>query len=139
MKLRNKNTGEIREIKNILVDGMFSVNSLAELNEEWEDYDDTKESWCISYIGKPQQYKQYVTGEDVELCKAIGNYFETKEEAEKAVEKLKAWKRLKDKGFEFCDWYASGYPGEFSIAAKGKNFDSNNIQHDLDLLFGGGE
>lgn len=35
--------------------------------------------------------------------KEIGNYFETKEEAEKAVEKLKAWKRLKDAGFYFVE------------------------------------
>lgn len=32
---------------------------------------------------------------------SISNKFETKEEAEKAVEKLKAWKRLKDKGIKF--------------------------------------
>lgn len=33
--------------------------------------------------------------------KEIGNYFETYEEADKAVEKLKAVKRLKAKGFRF--------------------------------------
>ena len=38
MKLRNKKTGEIRDIKGILIDGIFTVNSLAELNKEWEDY-----------------------------------------------------------------------------------------------------
>lgn len=32
--------------------------------------------------------------------KQFGNYFNTREEAEKAVEKLKAWKQLKDKGFQ---------------------------------------
>ena len=31
-----------------------------------------------------------------EFNKSIGNYFNTREEAEKAVRKLKAWKRLKD-------------------------------------------
>lgn len=33
--------------------------------------------------------------------KSIGNYFETKEEAEKAVERLRAWKKLKDGGVKF--------------------------------------
>lgn len=36
--------------------------------------------------------------------KQIGNYFETREEAEKAIERLRAWKRLKDKGFRFDGW-----------------------------------
>lgn len=36
MKLRNKKTGEII----ILIDHIFdNYNSLAELNEEWEDYE----------------------------------------------------------------------------------------------------
>ena len=100
MKLRNKKTGEIREIKNILIDGMFSVNSLSELAENWEDYKE------------PKDFQYIMAGGGIDLAsdnnsifsnglKEIGNYFETEEEAEKAVEKLKAWKRLKDKGFRF--------------------------------------
>ena len=58
---------------------------------------------------KPEQPKHwamiengYIVGvgdylNSVEDMKAIGNYFDTKEEAEKAVEKLKAWKRLNEK------------------------------------------
>lgn len=42
MKLKNKKTGEIREISDILVDGMFTVNSLSELCEEWEDMPEEK-------------------------------------------------------------------------------------------------
>lgn len=40
MKLRNKKTGEIIEDKclNYALDDMKQYNSLAELNEEWEDY-----------------------------------------------------------------------------------------------------
>ena len=40
----------------------------------------------------------------VQKDKEIGNYFETVEEAEQAVEKLKAWKRLRDKEFRFIGW-----------------------------------
>lgn len=36
-----------------------------------------------------------------EFNKSIGNYFKTKKEAEKAVKKLKAWKRLKEYGVKF--------------------------------------
>lgn len=38
MKLRNKNTGEIREIKSIVIDGMFTVGSITDLTDNWEDY-----------------------------------------------------------------------------------------------------
>ena len=37
MKLRNKKTGEIKEVQPITIGGF---RSLAELNEEWEDYED---------------------------------------------------------------------------------------------------
>ena len=104
MKLRNKRTGEIREIKQILIDGMFTANSLAELNEEWEDYKEPKEYWYIdSYEGTViEKTEEFFEITDKER-KEIGNYFETEEEAEKAVEKLKAFKRLVDLGFKFDD------------------------------------
>lgn len=150
MKLRNKKTGEIMDdvqYRNYSLSNGFGFrmsgkeweyHSLAELNEEWEDVlEEPKEYWYIAELCGGLQKKQDTDNGEDSFNKQIGNYFETEEEAEKAVEKLKAWKRLKDKGFRFCDWYASGYPGKFSITAKGKNFDSNNIQLDLDLLFGG--
>lgn len=70
----------------------------------------------------------------------IGNYFETKEEAERAVEKLKAWKRLKDKGFRFTEWYPvdEGSPNLSIDANIGiPNEDIDNGDTDLNLLFGG--
>ena len=48
----------------------------------------------------------------------IGNCFQTKEEAEKAVEKLKAWKRLKDSDLKFKDWNKSNYDKTFCINAE---------------------
>lgn len=110
MKLRNKKTGEIVEFEDItrvckFIGNQNIYNSLAELNEEWEDCEEPKEYWCIDWTGG---VNHITVLDDVdkyeENKKEIGNYFETREEAEKAVEKLKAWKRLRDRGFEFKDW-----------------------------------
>lgn len=139
MKLRNKKTGEIREVNNILVDDMFRVNSLAELNDEWEDYEEPKDFWYIDdfmiMCGTEGEFTTpdlaTFTKRDIEKLKQIGNYFETKEEAEKAVEKLKAWKRLKDKGFRFTG---------FNRVSVDYGVNSHyGISQDLDLLFGGEE
>lgn len=118
MRLRNKITGEIGEPITIRHDGTVFVvtkigmpyckksilakyRSLAELNEEWEDYEEPKEYWYIDCDGSVYQNCQNSTQTHTNHHKLIGNYFETKEEAEKAVEKLKAWKRVKDLGFRF--------------------------------------
>lgn len=106
MKLRNKETGEIVEIPNRINLNSGSQNygfgSLAELNEEWEDYEEPKEFWYIDCYGDVQVLRMEL--KYLMNCRqSIGDYFETKEEAEKAVEKLKAWKRLKDKGIKVID------------------------------------
>ena len=59
MKLRNKKTGAIYEMEDIdLVNdgdgicvGMTKYNSLAELNKEWEDYEDSKDFYYIQLDG----------------------------------------------------------------------------------------
>lgn len=115
MKLRNKKTGEILEsLGSFIIQNPNSINceaitnydSLAKLNEDWEDYEGPKEVWTITLFGEVQGGNPediiLVDPRLIDRLKEIGNYFETREEAEKAVEKLKAWKRLKDKGFEFC-------------------------------------
>lgn len=128
MKLKNKKTGEIREIKGILIDGMFEATSLAALNAEWEDYEEPKEVWVIDNIG--EVFKMTEFDDEIDRkTKEIGFWFETKEEAEKAVNKLKAWKRLKDKGFRFDGYNAGGrinYYIDRTLLPKA----------DLDLLFG---
>lgn len=95
MKLRNKKTGEI-----------------VEFNEEWEAYKEFKDItyWYIDILGKVGFSTEILdevvgTPNNILLLKSIGNYFETKKEAEKAVEKIKAWKRLKDLGFSFDGAY----------------------------------
>lgn len=99
MRLRNKKTGEVKSFAVVVVNGYADNDTLAELNEEWEDYEEPKEFYFITESGEVYSTIEY---DDVGLYKEIGNYFETKEQAEKVVEKLKAWKRLKDKGFKFC-------------------------------------
>lgn len=111
MKLRNKKTGKIDNWcidKDVIrtCNGSIVYNSLAELNEEWEDVPEEpkeKHHWFISGRGTIE-YEKDADDYFNRGHKSIGNYFETIEEAEKVVEKLKAWKRLKDKGFEIESW-----------------------------------
>ncbi len=140
MKLRNKKTGEIINNNGIsFAEGNYNTySSLAELNEEWEDYLEPKELYWVNYDGSISHAEEGTMS--FVKQKQIGNYFETKEEAEKALEKLKAWKRLKDKGFHFL-WWNSTYKGDSAnfyidwIEADSKD----EIVKDLDLLFGGEE
>jgi len=66
-----------------------------------------------------------------------GYHFEpcTREEAEKAVEKLKAWKRLKDKGFRFEGWDNTDHSTIHNFSLFVAIEDLENINKDLDLLF----
>lgn len=86
MKLRNKKTGEIlaslgsfiiQNPNHVNCEAITKYNSLAELNAEWEDVPE-----------EPKGIK------------------EIQEEAEQAIEKIKAWKRLEEKGFRFTGYNA---------------------------------
>ena len=101
MKLRNKKTGEIVEWEHGLQYKLGKkYNSIKEFAEEWEDYKEPEDFYIVEQRGTVGS--RFRTGDEYEKkFKQIGNYFETKEEAELAVRKLKAWKRLKDKGFRF--------------------------------------
>lgn len=169
MKLRNKKTGEIRNAVDIdmytdsvylkVSDGEFDnetieYHSLAELNEEWEDYEEPKDTnyWYIDSLGKIEFHSTILdeivgTPNNAMIRKIIGNYFESREEAEQAVEKLKAWKRLRDKGFRFTLTPAVGsldvkpdkFQIEISAEMSAKWFCCDAIHKDLYLLFGGEE
>lgn len=62
---------------------------------------------------------------------AIGNCFESEKDAEEAVKKLQAWKRLKDCGFRFRGWGQK----EFNTI----KFTSSGSyrMNDFNLIFGG--
>ena len=140
MKLRNKKTGEIAKIVGYvnINDRMFfrfeddkdtykkEYNSLAELNEEWEDFEEDRIYWFIDVDG---EIKSKELGWFNQAQDNIGNRFKTKEEAEKAVEKLKAWKRLKDKGFRFTYWTFGHVEFVFDNCL-------DDCYEDLKLLFG---
>lgn len=103
MKLRNKKTGKIIEWENNITYKVGKTYySLAELEQDWEDYDDN-----IGYYIGPSGING-ITGilseKTIDWLKEIGNFFETREEAERAAEHLRAWKRLRDKGFKFGGW-----------------------------------
>ena len=129
---------------------IYNYDSLAKLTEEWEDYEEPKEYWTIdTVLNKIRPIGDKSDEEWIRFeswAKAIGNYFETREEAEKAVEKLKAWKRLKDKGFRFKGWNCALQELYFDVPDTfydrpdmvGEAI-SEETTKDLDLLFGGEE
>lgn len=143
MKLRNKKTGEIVEICAVCPEPFeardFNCKTLAELNEEWTDYEESKEYWYIDTTeGTVVEHTQEMFELTDEERKQIGNYFETKEEAEQAVEKLKAWKRLQDAGVTFhakvidYKWYLMPKINDKSVNFK----EAHEIYKDIDLVFG---
>ena len=139
MKLRNKKTGEVV----ILIDHIFdNYNSLAELNEEWEDYEEPKTFYNILSNGgviEKEGATDDMREEFIKDAKKIGNYFLSREEAERAVEKLKAWKRLKDKGFRF-DGYDVAHNSNGDLCGQlfynAGDYCIEDVEKDLDLLFG---
>lgn len=144
MKLRNKKTGEIIDVYKGQVllhynNGRKTIHfkSLEEL-EEWEDYEEPKEYFYIYADGDIYKDIQDDVRKD-NGCKEIGNYFETKEDAEKAVEKLKVFKRLKDKGFRFSGWIREHKKGSADITIASFIDEDFGITDDLNLLFGGEE
>ena len=154
MKLRNKKTGEIGRLLPyggedgkiwVWIDNMsrpeYRYNSLAELNAEWEDCEEPKTHWMIdTSILEPVRE---IAGQPYEIDREIGNWFNSKEEAELAVRKLKAWKRLKDKGIKIIDYECCGgvnKKGEFLGEVKV----TIDVPQDVDkylfeTLFGGEE
>ena len=149
MKLQNKKTGEIG-VLNVSNNKYYVIayglplcgnsvlgeyDTLDALMQEWEDYEEPKEYYWIDSITSTLQCAKIGSGGKYEeFRKSIGNYFETKEEAEKAVEKLKAWTRLEDKGFRFTGFSGGSTFIEFTFDKPGE---PGSAYKDLDLLFGG--
>lgn len=155
MKLHNKKT---REIGNLLPYGgedgkiwvwidnksrpEYRYNSLAELNEEWCDYKEPKEYWYIAELCAGLQKKQDTDNGEDRFNKQIGNYFDSREEAEKAVEKLKIYNKLKQKGFRFTGYTHKdrGRLDELEIYCQlGECPENIEEMDDVRLLFGGEE
>ena len=139
MKLINKKTGEIVVFGEGIVDlTRIGCKNVAEMMEQgWEDYEEPYGYWYIDFDGDVLSCVEPFDKETEEHRKQIGNYFNTKEEAEKAVEKLKAWKRLKDGGVKF-ELASLADENTITIFARKKNY-IHDYDEDLDLLFGGKE
>ena len=153
MKLKNKKTGEIGTLEVVAPrrgvadeaivfdeiggDILGRASSIAELNAEWQDYEEEeKEYYTLNSSGQIWTTECF-NEESIKDMKSIGNYFDTREEAEKAVEKLKAWKRLKDNGFEF---FNNKIIGEYGNVSYILTYPVTTVEEkDLDLLFGGEE
>lgn len=149
MKLKNKKTGEIVDATMSYREGTAPIvvsettcdengqsqgwpyRSLAELNEEWEDYKEPEGYWMITSLG--EVICPYDAGLVPKDSKEIGNYFNDKESAYDALDKLKAFKRLKDKGFRFDGYNSCSV--DYDIDEKYRRY----ISEDLDTLFGGEE
>lgn len=155
-KLRNRENGRIGRLVGLSIEGdryeaaiiidgedryrKFYYPTMERFMTKWEDYEEPKKHYEILSIGAVMERED---AED-EICRnqeqrKIGNYFETREEAEKAVEKLKAWKRLKDKGFRFDGWYGGSRTIDFEISDYKELLLPEEICDDLKLLFGGEE
>lgn len=154
MKLKNKKTGEIREVE-ARDDGIYLYDRTLKqwykydfhlLAKWWEVYEELKEYWYIDTAMMEVTYNTLGAKSDLEeFNKQIDNYFSSEEEAEKAVEKLKAWKRLKDKGFEFCcdikkeSLCGNGFNIPLNAIMPPEAYTDTEVVKDLDLLFGGEE
>lgn len=150
MKLRNKKTGEIIDIYKGEItlhynQGRKTIHfKRIEDLDEWENYEEPKEYWTINCIGEVDNIVRLDESCEkyIQELKDFGNYFETKEEAEKAVEKLKAVKRLKDKGFVFCGTDCINKNNviyfEFGESPLTQS-EADEAEKDLNLLFGGEE
>ena len=148
MKVKISKTGEIKAVNHDQVLVHFSdgttkaYKSISELSNDLSDYEESKVYDYITDFGAIYEREIGVFLEDEEERKRIGNYFESYEEAEKAVEKLKAWKRLKDKGFRFTQYHCG--TGILKFEVPDSFFPKNDTitdetEADLDLLFGGEE
>lgn len=114
MKLRNKKTGEIKEWD-------FGNWYQTILNpENKEKYECNLNDFIDRTVKFREEWEDY------------------EEEAEKAVERLRAWKRLKSCGFKFKGWRTADLGADkyyFVITAESDGAGKG----DLDLLFGGKE
>ena len=123
----------------------FNFSRISELFELFEDYEGPKEYYAIDLQGDTIKWARHSWDEKTtNKIKEIGNYFESKEEAEQAVKKLKAWKRVK-RDLVSLHWQRER-DGNFSVWGEFKTGNTlradvflDNHSEDLDLLFGGEE
>ena len=109
------------------------------LLEEWFEKIEPKRPWYIDTWGSIRELEAMempIGWEEKPILE-----FGTREEAEKAVEKLKVWKRLKDNGFRFEGWYYDVRPisnGRLNIQIRATLDENDNASlSDLNCFLGG--
>ena len=124
---------------NIIYD--YYYNSIKDFTDHWEDAPEEPKGWCVTMYGGISR----ITKDDETLIpdlKEIGNYFNDKESAYDALDKLKAFKRLKDKGFRF-DGYDVAHKSNGDLAGQifydAGNYSIADVEKEMDLIFGGEE
>lgn len=158
-KLKNKCSGEIvtpltmyydatnekyciNYLKDDGYDAVAYYDSIFDIWEHWEVVDIKSCHYFCSNSGKIHEEQDDNPSVNYEDRKLIGNNFKTKADCEHAVEKLKAFKRLRQKGLVFCGWsIAKGkidfIIDEHQVAQDGIVFD--DVIRDMELLFSGND
>ena len=130
IKLKNKKTGQVGNFiinkdhfECVDLDYVPEYNSLAELNADWEDVSEEPKEDGLDNI--------------IELVEAYSDN-DSKRYPKEIVRKLKAFMRLKEKGFRF-NGYDVARNGNGDICGqvfyKAGNYWIGDVEEDLDLLF----
>lgn len=110
----------------------FYYDSIDGFIKDWADpYEEPKEYWFVSDNGYICSCIDDGDSWD-EHRKEVGNYFSSREEAEQVVEKLKAWRRLRELGL-----FRWGSLNEVKAACDYRHY--VGIERDFETLFGGEE
>ena len=159
MKLQDKETNEIIEIevrrvndKNLEDETLTTIDgeeiTLEKLGKKFVDYIEPIEFWTIdafrmktAHVYESPRFRCY-SDEQIANLEELGLKFDTEEEAKQALEKLKAWKRMKNDGCVPIEWrWKQDYPDDacyVEVVLKCQ-FDAGFHDKDMDLLFRGGE
>ena len=134
MKLRNKKTGETAEASILNFELVVRYN-----DGRVEKYPLLFDYSNFEYYKEP---KGIVKVEKSIVPTCVHIEYSTEEEAEEAVKKFKAWKRLKDKGFRFdgVEIFNEGLleiDGVLPALGRVDNAERLKIIENLDLLFSG--
>lgn len=118
--------------------GMKKINELNKeeleeakrlIDKALKDYEDPEEVALEEMIKKLER--------DFEISRDVWNNIEKAKRIKKVIEKLEAWKRLKDCGFKFKDFARLNDQAYLIRATSNESW--TNLYDDLELLFGGEE
>lgn len=130
----------MEKIVDLIIDSEY-MKELKERYDDWKDSRDPERYWYLGSdgtIGSGIDDGRYFDKRYPE----IGNHFKTKAEAKRTMHKLKAWARLKNRGFKVGAVFTNGITrGEIRYTLPEDRVysveEENEIRRDLDLLFGG--